>query len=394
MGTFSVRYTQEEYAEKINNIYSGKFSVAGEYTGGKNCVLIRCNQCGAEFERYANNILHRHTLSCPVCDKSKGGKKGVVVGVNDMWTTNPDEARLLKNPDDGYRYTFQSKVRLAFICPNCGEEHFKPPRDMFGKNGNFRCNYCTDGFPYPEKFMNAVLKQCGAEYIYQYSSKNADWCKGYRYDFYIPEYNVLVETHGVQHYYEKHKFFMSFEEQQRIDNEKKLLAEEHGIKFISIDCCDSTVEYIKQHIINSELSNYIDLSSVDWEQCGLYASKSTLYAVCQDWDGQYKTVEDLVAKYHITDVTAVKYLKEGANLGLCDFDIEDYRSYRKRIHYTNVAKKRHKPIKCIETGKEYISYADIKREEGFYITKSFIGNPSKTSNGFHWVYIDKLSEIA
>jgi len=174
--------TQEQYEKKFNNIYSDKFKVSGKYIGGKNKIKITCTRCGAEFERTATNAISRKSLSCPRCDKS-GGMLPLTVGINDMNTTHPDRVKFLKNKKDGMRYTYYTHRKLDFICPNCGGEYTSRPADMFGKNGNFRCRYCSDGFSYPEKFMQSVLKQSGLKYIYQFSSKDADWCIGCRYDF-------------------------------------------------------------------------------------------------------------------------------------------------------------------------------------------------------------------
>ena len=59
---------------------------------------------------------------CPVeppigCGCCNG--KVVVKGINDMWTTNPELAKLLVNPDDGYKYTSTSGKKVDWRCPIC-----------------------------------------------------------------------------------------------------------------------------------------------------------------------------------------------------------------------------------------------------------------------------------
>ena len=38
-----------------------------------------------------------------------------------MWTTNPELASLLANPEDGYKYTQRSDKNIDWKCPKCNE---------------------------------------------------------------------------------------------------------------------------------------------------------------------------------------------------------------------------------------------------------------------------------
>ena len=55
-----------------------------------------------------------------------------------------------------------------------------------------------------------------------------------RYDFYLPEYNMLVERDGEQHYRETTLFTTSLSEQRKIDEEKTKLAKTNGFKIARI----------------------------------------------------------------------------------------------------------------------------------------------------------------
>ena len=43
----------------------------------------------------------------------------VVKGKTDLWTTNPDVACLLANPEEGYELSAHSHKKANFLCPNC-----------------------------------------------------------------------------------------------------------------------------------------------------------------------------------------------------------------------------------------------------------------------------------
>ena len=55
-----------------------------------------------------------------------------------------------------------------------------------------------------------------------------------RYDFYIPQYHLIIEYMGEQHYQEVPSFKYSLEEQKRIDEEKYLDAIKNGYNYLSI----------------------------------------------------------------------------------------------------------------------------------------------------------------
>lgn len=60
----------------------------------------------------------------------------------------------------------------------------------------------------------------------------------YKYDFYLPEYNILIEFHGIQHYEwipYFHKNQEDFEDQRRRDKCKLWLAKEKNIPLIEFN---------------------------------------------------------------------------------------------------------------------------------------------------------------
>ena len=63
--------------------------------------------------------------------------------------------------------------------------------------------------------------------------------KRYLYDFYIKSSNIIIETHGSQHY-EEHGFSklsgITLDQQQKRDKEKEDFAKQQGINYIIIDC--------------------------------------------------------------------------------------------------------------------------------------------------------------
>lgn len=55
-----------------------------------------------------------------------------------------------------------------------------------------------------------------------------------RYDFFLPDYNLIIEYMGQQHYFETIFFRIPYEEQRKIDEEKKQDALQNGKEYLAI----------------------------------------------------------------------------------------------------------------------------------------------------------------
>ena len=121
--------------------------------------------------------------------------------------------------------------------------------DNFLKGQIANLNVLSDGISIPEKFMWNVLKELNIEFKTQLNKKDFDWCQNYKYDFYIPSLNMVIETHGRQHY-EKSDRGRTLEEEQLNDKLKKELALNNNIKnYIIVDCRKSELEWLKENTI-------------------------------------------------------------------------------------------------------------------------------------------------
>ena len=82
------------------------------------------------------------------------------------------------------------KVLIDFKCGH--EPHWIRPRDY--KHKNVFCPKCTESKG--EKIIREWLETNQIEHFTQYKLSNKRW----RYDFYIPSENLIVEVQGLQHY--------------------------------------------------------------------------------------------------------------------------------------------------------------------------------------------------
>ena len=377
------RLTQEEYDHLLLNNWGEDYQCVSEYKGYDKEVLILHKTCGKVFPIRAGNV-NQECKKCPDCyidprtvtqeeferrvykvdpniiviDKYKGCQEKMMFyykpddqyfesspdliydrvgypfsrfangstpkrGINDLATTHPEVAQYLLNEEDGYNYSYGTRYELDFKCPICGEIIHKRPNTIMSTSGFIKCNCCSDGISYPEKFMSNILRQLNINYEFQYgTAKGGTWCKNYRYDFYLTDYDTIIEVHGLQHYVQK-PGWEDISETQRKDAEKQLLGENNVTNYIVINASKSRKEYLKEQIMNSELSKLFDFSDVDWNECNLFASKSMVYHICEDWNNGM-AIDEMLDKYKIHHDTLYRYLHTCNDAGLLNKDFDEY----------------------------------------------------------------------
>ena len=301
----------------------------------------------------------------------------VIKGKTDLWTTAPHIANLLLHPEHGFNLSLESHKKDDFICPNCGTIIKNRIVRNVSKHG-LKCPVCSDGISYPEKVVSNLLKQLNVDFIYDNSYK---WSNNKRYDFYIEDLSLIIETHGLQHYEDK-KFFNNkhcYTEKEN-DKYKKELAVQNGIQsYIELDCRYSDFKYIKSSILNSELKTIFDLSLIDWETLYKNCLKSKVIEVCDVYNSGIKNTVEIAKMFNLDTSTILDYLKRCNDIGLCKY---------------NPNPRHERAIICVDTGKIYdaLKYVEL---DGF--NKSQVSeccNHKKgvyTAGGYNWCFLDEYN---
>lgn len=309
----SLKRSKEQY-EKVLLVQKLNFKCIGDYLGANSLTLHECGTCGYEWNVTPQHLLNYDKQGCPCCNKSK-----LVEGKNDLWTTHPDIASQLKYVNFGYEITSKCDNYHVFICPVCKSETLS--RVNRWVNGITRCKYCNDKISYPEKFMLCLLRQTlGDDFKFQ---KTFDWSNNKRYDFVLFDDNIIIETHGRQHYEEVDfcgNKARTLVEEQINDTYKKRLAHANNInKYIIINCRISNVDWIKNSILDGELAKILDLSNVDWSECDNFAKSSFIDKVAQLWEGGTNNVSLLARETGLSKTTIRNYLKIATKMNLCEY---------------------------------------------------------------------------
>jgi len=217
------------------------------------------------------------------------------------------------------RSTIDNKHNKAeWYCLDCGKI-FERTFDAV-RNGQTSCPCCSDNISYPEKFGLSFFNQLNINYIYNSKLK---WSENYRYDFIIDNLKLIVETHGGQHYEESFSRIngaKTLEEEQENDRLKKELAVRNGYKYIEIDCRKSDMTWIKNNILDSELIKLFDLSNIDWLQIHEKSCKNLVKIVCDMWNNGIRNTLDISKIIKLSRSSITTYLKQGTELGWCDYN--------------------------------------------------------------------------
>lgn len=302
-----------------------------------------------------------------------------------LWTTHPEIASMLFDGNIGYKKSHGSHYITDWICPDCGSlVKDKSIHDVV--NHGLPCSNCSSGISYPEKVLMSFLNQLDVNYIY---NKSTEWSDRKRYDFYICDKKLIIECHGLQHYFDvNYNSFKNLEFQIKNDTEKENIAISNGIKYyIQLDCKKSDFKYIKESILNSELKNLFDLSDFDWDTCNknICLIKSNCYNdvfnLVLDGIDSPKEISNIL---NISESTALRYLKK-----LSDEGVSNYNAKTSTLNRVNKIKEKYsKSVICVETGVIYSSIAEASRDVGCFAAaiSECCRKLHRTCRGYHWMF--------
>lgn len=333
-----------------------------EYRKHKNNHILKyykyhCNKCGNEdwIDEYNLN----KKVGCNVCGNSP---KKALLGYNTIW----DKARWMcdlgVSKEDAKKYSTYSHNKITVKCPLCGRE-FKRQINQICFRKSIAC-VCGDGMSYSEKFIYNLLEQLNIEFIYQLNKTTFDWCNNYKYDFYIPKFNCIVEVNGKQHYDGSFVRLSgkTLEDEQLNDKNKKELAIKNKINYyVEIDCRNTNMKWIRNSILKSDLNNILNLSKINWTECRKFALSNRIKEICSYWklhnniNNEELTTSHLSNIFKLDKTTISKYLKKGTELGWCNYNSKDEMSKNAiRTQKSNVKK-----IMCVETINIYSSSKEV-----------------------------------
>lgn len=264
---------------------------------------VRCLNCGYEWTTRQTAL--QNGAGCNCCRN-----KIVVDGINSIADTDEWMVPWFVNQEEAHRYSYGSSEHIMAKCPQCG--YSKRVRiDTLYKAHGFKCPVCSGGKSYPQRFVIQLFIETGVNFINELTKQIAPWIRGKRrYDFYLPNHNGIVQINGAQHLDPK---------VQKVDIQKKQSAIKDGkiAHYITIDCRKSQPQFIKNQIIGSGLLQLIeaDPNSIPWERIQENAQKSLVKQVCNYYQNNEVTMQEVGKRFHLSVPCIFTYVKTGKNLG-------------------------------------------------------------------------------
>jgi DNA-directed RNA polymerase subunit RPC12/RpoP len=388
-------YCSGKRVNETNSVTALRPDMASQWHPIKNRDLTPCDitlgsdkkvwwlgDCGHEWDSPVSSKMNGQ--GCPYCDNKK-----ILIGFNDMWTTNPELAKLLLNPEDGYKHTHRSNKKIDWKCLDCGNViKNKSPNSV---NGNFSCPICSDGISFPEKVIYNILK---IKNVLFKKEMLFDWGNNKRYDFYLYDYNTIIETHGLQH---KDGGFERMDgrtllEEQKNDEHKKELASFNKIQnYIEIDASNTSFKVYKEKILQSGLNEIIDINDICWEDVYLKSSKSLLVEACNYWNNVEQNVMKISEHLSINRNTVTIYLKRGADINICSYTVEASIANSSLFPTRRI-------VQLTKTGEfvaswDSISDAGRKNNIDTNHIPSCCRGKRKTAYGYKWMYLEDYEKL-
>lgn len=182
--------TKEECQVESDIIHNGEFIILDTHKNVKENIRIFHKKCGSIINMTINNHLN-HKNGCKKC--SKNSLKSNEYWINKCRQIWDDEFKILDYVDNVWK-----KVRIEHSL--CGSILIKDMNNLIhNKRG---CSICTRK-SYGEFYVKEFLDKNNIKYVNQKSFDgliNPKTDRKLRVDFYLPDYDLVLEIDGVQHY--------------------------------------------------------------------------------------------------------------------------------------------------------------------------------------------------
>jgi hypothetical protein len=231
----------EEFIKKSQKIHGNKYDYSEvNYHNCKLPITIFCPNHGP-FHQTPNG--HLNGSGCPEC-------------VRDSQTSNTEEfiqksVKLHGNKYDYSKVDYQGALNKVTINCLIHGDFDQTPNDHLRGCG---CSSCFESKG--EKHIATILNSNNIQFIRQ---KSFDECRGksnpLRFDFFLPELNVLIEYDGQQHFKPIDYFGgeKSLKKQQHLDTIKNKFASDNNILLIRVPYTLKNEEQIFNYLMDNVL---------------------------------------------------------------------------------------------------------------------------------------------
>lgn len=233
------RISHEQFIEDVKSIHGEEYIVLTKYITSNDKLSVRHTVCGSEYSIRPDSLLRG--AKCSSCLNKK--KSIDNLKTTEKYSNEIDNVTLGEYSLIGEYTGVKNKVKIKHN--SCGNEYLVYPY-MFRRGRRCpKCNYSRG-----ERLVENVLTSL--DIIFE---PQKEFCKlkninNLSYDFYLPDYNIVIEYQGQQHYKPIELFGGKepFLKQQENDRIKKEFANENGLILLEIPYTKYTFESVKEEI--------------------------------------------------------------------------------------------------------------------------------------------------
>ena len=231
------KLTTEEFIEKSRKEHGDKYGYDKvDYDTTMAEVVIFCKVCNKYFEQKPR--VHLQGSGCPICARNSSNAQKRL-------TTEEFIEKAREKHGDTYGYDkidyIDSYTEVVIFCKVCNKYFEQKPTNHLNQHGCPRCKLSKG-----ELAIAKYLDQLEIKYIIEHSFIGlvSDCNVPLRFDFYLPDHNILIEFDGAQHY-EYIPGWIKKDISDRIfahDLQKNEYATEHNIQLIRITAIDNIID--------------------------------------------------------------------------------------------------------------------------------------------------------
>jgi len=219
---------KKDFLKIHNNQYD--YSLV-DYNGVFTKIKIKCTKCNNIFEQTPHD--HLKGQGCPKC-----------IGKN----RSIDELKNILNNIHNNKYNYElldntnTKIKYKIVCPIHGEFLQYLYHHINGEG----CPKCNESKG--EKEIRNILEKNNIKYESQKTFPNCKHKQLLKFDFYLPNHNIIIEYDGEQHF-KPNNFFggdESFKNTQIRDNIKNEYCKQKNINLLRIKYDEKIIDKLSQ----------------------------------------------------------------------------------------------------------------------------------------------------
>ena len=222
-----IKKTHLDFVEDMYKEVKDEYSILSDYKGTNKKIQLRHNICGHIYDITPDSFLGKRKTRCPQCCGNL--KKTQEKFEKEILNLIGDEYSVL-----GTYMNADTKIKFRHNCNDCNNHEWEVKPVNFISN-NSRCPICNESKG--EKKISQYLMDDNIEFIPQKEFNDLLGLSNgnLSYDFYLPQYNLLIEYQGEFHDGSGGKYTkIKLIKQQEHDKRKKEYANNHNIKLLEI----------------------------------------------------------------------------------------------------------------------------------------------------------------